>query len=89
MNDPAPESPKTPCGGNCSCAAAPAAGGDSGATRRNVLKGIGATLGVDSGYWSHVFPGLTARGAAWLTRAVPRALAARVATGFAKPRHRT
>ena len=38
---------------------------------------------------SHVFPGLTARGAAWLTRTVPRALAARVATGFAKPRRRS
>jgi len=35
---------------------------------------------------SHVFPGFAARGAAWLTRTVPRALAARVATGFAKPR---
>ena len=32
------------------------------------------------------FPGFAARGAAWLTRTVPRALAARVATGFAKPR---
>lgn len=35
---------------------------------------------------SHVMSGPVARAAAWLTRAAPRALAARVATGFAKPR---
>lgn len=35
---------------------------------------------------SHVMSGPLARAAAWLTRAVPRAVAARAATSFAKPR---
>ena len=35
---------------------------------------------------SHVMSGPVARAAAWLTRAAPRAVAARLATGFAKPR---
>jgi short-subunit dehydrogenase len=35
---------------------------------------------------SHVISGPVARAAAWLTRAAPRAVAARIATGFAKPR---
>lgn len=35
---------------------------------------------------SHVMSGPIARAAAWLTRAVPRAVAARAATRFAKPR---
>ncbi len=46
MTESAPDSQKKPCGGNCSCASAPAPNGDSGTTRRNVLKGIGATLGI-------------------------------------------
>jgi Fe-S-cluster-containing dehydrogenase component len=50
MNDPSPSSPKIPCGGNCSCsggsANASSPPGDDGSTRRAVLKGLGATLGV-------------------------------------------
>jgi len=37
---------------------------------------------------SHVVSGSLSRAGAWLTRAVPRALAARIATGFAGPRTR-
>jgi short-subunit dehydrogenase len=36
---------------------------------------------------SHVISGPLSRTGAWLTRVVPRAAAARIATGFAKPRH--
>jgi molybdopterin-containing oxidoreductase family iron-sulfur binding subunit len=51
MNDPSatPSSSKAPCSGQCSCAASPPpdpAAGAAGSTRRAVLKGIGATLGV-------------------------------------------
>jgi short-subunit dehydrogenase len=35
---------------------------------------------------SHVISGPLSRTGAWLTRAVPRAVAARIATGFARPR---
>jgi short-subunit dehydrogenase len=35
---------------------------------------------------SHVMSGPIARAAAWLTRAAPRAVAAHIATGFARPR---
>lgn len=44
MNDSSPTPPKTPCGGNCACASAP--NDDANSTRRAVLKGLGATLGV-------------------------------------------
>ena len=51
MNDPDPDKPRTPCSGNCSCSGGSPTpsdpiGNPGGSTRRAVLKGIGATLGV-------------------------------------------
>ncbi len=47
MNDAASNQPKTPCSSHCSCASASSSPSpNDGSTRRAVLKGIGATLGV-------------------------------------------